>query len=236
MELPFHHALCHVQTNGSDAFVTHCACPAIVEQSQAANARKQTCGNLTRALSMASTWLVITLNYSNKTKPSLPHGEECTALQHTVDLNQSSYWRPTLLGNGKISVKYYVRVSWRIVQTQQSRIWRQSLYVINFFFNNVKCLVKPLHRQTRTPCHTANTKVFVVSILIECPPGWSGMTRKTELIFQNNKELYCLTVEHMGKRPQRSVAEGWKNEPVWARRSIYEDFLCESLINQYITF
>lgn len=116
----YHATTLAVCKNGSDTFVTHCVLPLCSKPGQLTtlvlsfrwkHARKHRCGNLTRALSMACTWLVITLNYSNKTKPSLPHSEECTALRHTVDLNQSSYWHPTQLDNGKISVKYYVQVS-----------------------------------------------------------------------------------------------------------------------------
>lgn len=122
--------------NVSDAFVTHCVLPLCSKPSRLTQrcfhrsvkaCWRHRCGNLTRALSMAYTWLVITLNYPDKTKPSLPRSEECTALGHTVDLSQSSYWHPTQLDNGKISVKYCVWFFWLMVQTQQSRLWRQSM-------------------------------------------------------------------------------------------------------------
>lgn len=79
--------------------------------------RKRKCENLTCASSVACTRRVITLNYSGKTKPSPSHSKECTNPtsnnsrphhRHTIDLSQSSYWHPTQLDNGKISVTYCV--------------------------------------------------------------------------------------------------------------------------------
>lgn len=173
------------------------------------------------ALSLACTRCIITLNYSNKTKPSPSHGEEGTALSLTIQVLTSSTLLICACHRSDIPLSWIMEKSeWNTVcdslaygsntTTKKTSLKTKSETVISFFFQHAKCLkcIKAFHQHARTLCRTANG-----DRLLWCPyrlyahkseMAWVGKNRR---ITQYSKELYRLTVVRLSNSPGCSGQE-----------------------------